>query len=308
METKQSSPLPIILGVLLVLAAGAAIFFGLKHAQGVKQAAIQQAEIDSLIAVRSALEEDVSRLNTEYSLIAIENDSLKGSLANAREVIAQREAQLRRAQRRAANDAAAIKEQIAALETDKEQLNSTISRLTAENDELKSSNAELQQKLTVSEEKNMTLTTQVSDLEAANNMLEKRTAELANTSFKTTAMQVNIAKRNDKTTIKAGRVRKFKVSFDLVDVPEEFRGEQTLYLTITDANGVSIEEASEKIRVGSERQSLVVEALEKKNVNIGESQRLEFTHQLSEKVKKGFLIFSIYADKGLLGSTMFELI
>ena len=308
MEQNKSSNLPIILGVLLVMAAAVGIYFGLNHAQEVKKAAIQQQEIDSLLAIRTSLEGDVDRLNTEYSLIAIENDSLKGSLENAREVIAQREAQLRRAQRRAANDAQAIKEQIAALESDKSQLVSTIDRLKTENQELKEDNTELQEQLTASQEQNTNLQTQVGDLEMANTLLEKRTSELANSSFKTSAMQVNIAKKNDKSTIRAGRVKKLKVSFDLVDVPEEYQGEQTLYLTITDANGISISEGGEKVKVGNDQQALVIEALEKKNVNIGATQRLDFNHDLQAKAKKGFLIFSIYAEKGLLGSTMFQLI
>lgn len=308
MEQNKSSNLPIILGVLLIMAAAVAIYFGMKHTQEVKKAALQQIEIDSLIAVRTTLEGDVDRLNTEYSLIAIENDSLKGSLANAREVIAQREDQLRRAQRRAANDVQAVKDQIAALESDKSQLATTIDRLKTENQELKDNNAELQQQLSASMQQNTTLQSQMGDLEMANTLLEKRTAELANSSYKTSAMQVNIAKKNDKSTIRSGRVKKFKVSFDLVEVPEEFQGEQTLYLTITDANGVSITEGGEKVKVGANQQALVIEAIEKKKVNIGTTQRLDFSHDLQTKAKKGFLIFSIYAEKGLLGSTMFQLI
>ncbi len=308
MEQNKSSNLPIILGVLLLMAAAVAVYFGIQHTQAVKEAAIQQAEIDSLIDIRTALEQDVDRLNTEYSLIAIENDSLKGSLENARQVIAQREAQLRRAQRRAANDAAVVKEQIAALESEKKELAATINRLEVENRELKENNAALQEQLSASQEANTNLQSQVGDLERANTLLEQRTSELANSSFKTTAMQVNIAKRNDKSTIRSRKVRKFKVSFDLVDVPDEYQGEQTLYLTITDPNGVSIGEAGEKVKVGLDQQALVIEALEKKNVNIGATQRLEFTHELETKLKKGFLIFSVYAEKGLLGSTMFQLI
>jgi len=60
--------------------------------------------------------------------------------------------------------------------------------------------------------------------------------------------------------------------------------------------------------VGDDGQALVIEALESKKVNVGPSQRIEFTHELSEKVKKGFYIFSVYADKGLIGSTMYQLI
>lgn len=308
MEEKKSNSLAIILGVLLGLAGIVAIYFGVQHNNEVKQAEIRQAEIDSLVTVRANLETELNAINLQYSAIAMENDSLTGSLESAREAIAKKDDQLRWAQRKAANDANAIKAEIATLESNKAELLATVDRLTKENDELKLSNADLQEKLSVSEQQNTTLKGQVGDLEMANKLLEKRTGELATSAFKASAMQVDIAKKNDKNTIKAGRVRKFKVGFDLVDVPEEYRGEQSLYLTITDANSVPVSEGGQKVRVGSENQALVIEALESKKVNIGETQRLEFSHELSDKVKKGFYIFSIYAEKGLIGSTMFQLI
>ncbi|NND07290.1 MAG: hypothetical protein HKN87_13010 [Saprospiraceae bacterium] len=308
MEEKKSNRLGIVLGILLGLAAIAAIYFGIQHKKEVKEAAMKQAEIDSLVTVRANLETELNALNLQYSAIAMENDSLKGSLESAREAIAKKDEQLRWAQRKAANDAKSIKAEIENLENSKTELMATVDRLTKENDALKLSNIELKEQLDASEQQNTNLKGQVGDLEMANKLLEKRTSELANSAYKASAMQVDITKRNDKTTIKAGRVRKFKIGFDLVDVPEEFQGEQNLYLTITDANGVPISEGGQKVRVGSENQALVIEALESKKVNISQTQRLEFTHELSDKVKKGFLIFSIYAEKGLVGSTMFQLI
>ena len=308
MEEKRSNTIPIILGILLALAAIAAIYFGVKHNEQVKEAEIRQAEIDSLVAVRTNLETELNSLNLRYSAIAMENDSLTGSLESAREAIAKKDEQLRWAQRKAATDAKALKDEIAVLETNKEEMVATIDRLTQENEALKMNNAELTEKLTASEQQNTELKGQVGDLERANSLLEQRSSQLASVAYKASAMQVNVAKRNDKTTIKAGRVRKFNVSFDLVDVPDEYRGEQNLYLTITDANGVPVTEGGEKVRVGSETQALVIEALETKKVNVGASQRVEFNHELSDKIQKGFYIISIYADKGLIGSTMYQLI
>ncbi|MCB0665451.1 MAG: hypothetical protein KDC80_06495 [Saprospiraceae bacterium] len=308
MEEKRSNTIPIILGILLALAAIAAIYFGVKHNEQVKEAEIRQAEIDSLVAVRTNLETELNSLNLRYSAIAMENDSLTGSLESAREAIAKKDEQLRWAQRKAATDAKALKDEIAVLETNKEEMVATIDRLTQENEALKMNNAELTEKLSASEQQNTELKGQVGDLERANSLLEQRSSQLASVAYKASAMQVNVAKRNDKTTIKAGRVRKFNVSFDLVDVPDEYRGEQNLYLTITDANGVPVTEGGEKVRVGSETQALVIEALETKKVNVGASQRVEFNHELSDKIQKGFYIISIYADKGLIGSTMYQLI
>jgi len=308
MEEKKSNTLPIILGVLLLFAAIGAAYFGVKHSEEVKATAIKQAMVDSLTLVRNNLETDLNSLNLQYSSIAMENDSLKGSLESAREAMLKKDEQLRWSQRKAANDANAIKAEIAVLESSKKEMVATIGRLEKENEELKKSNTELQEQLDASNQENNLLKGHVGDLERANLLLEQRTATLANSAYKTSAMQVDIAKRNDKTTIKAGRVKKFKVSFDLVGVPQEYQGEQTLYLTVTDANGVPVSDGGSKVRVGSDKQALVIEALESKKVNIGETQRLEFAHELSEKVKKGFYIFSVYADKGLIGSTVYELI
>lgn len=308
MEEKKSNSLPIILGIILALAVIAALYFGVKHNQEVTEAAIRQLEIDSLVVVRTNLETELNSLNLRYSATAMENDSLKGSLESAREAIAKKDEQLRLSQRKAANDVKAIRAEIATLESTKQEMQALIDRLTSENDTLKMSNTELTEKLNVSEQQNTALKGQVGDLERANQLMEQRTAQLANAAYRASAMQINIARKNDKSTIKAGRARKIAVGFDLVEVPEEFQGEQNIYLTITDANGVPISEEGQKVRVGSDSQALVIEALESKKVNVGPSQRIEFAHDLSDKIAKGFYIISVYADKGLIGSTMYQLI
>ncbi len=305
---EQRNSLVTILGILLAIVAIAAIFFAVKHSNKVKQAKIDQMQIDSLVNVRTQLETELNSLNLQYSAISLENDSLKGSLESAREAIALKDEQLRWARRKAAKDIKAIQEEISVLRVNRDAMTATIDRLTEENKQLKTSNSELTEKLTASEAQNTQLVGQVGELEQANKLLEERSAILANTSFKATAMQVDMASKGEKTTFRAGKVRKIKVGFDLIDIPYEYQGEQNLYLVITDANGKPIEQGGQKVKVGADAQAIVIEPVETKLVNIGESQRLEFTHELMEKPRKGYIIVSIYADKGLIGSTIYQLV
>lgn len=307
MEGKKSNTTT-ILTVLLALATIAAVYFGLQHTKDVRKAEAQKTEIDSLIQVRSNLESELNSLNLQFSAITMENDSLKGTVTGMQEALAKKDQQLRWAQRKAATDAKELKEEIEMLRTTKSDLSMLVDSLSQENTSLKANNAELTEQLAVSMEKNTVLEGQVGQLENVNKMLEDRTALLASTSFKASAMQVDVVTRRDKSTIKAGRVDRLKLSFDLVDIPEEYHGEQGLYLTITDANMKPIAEGGEKVRVGMGQQAVVIEPVEKKVVNIGPSQRLEFTYNITEKLEKGFYILSIYADKGLVGSTMYQLI
>ncbi len=306
-ETKKNNSTT-ILGVLLGLAVIAAGYFGYSTNQKTKQAEIMSMEMDSLMEVREGLEMDLSSLTKEYENMAIENDSLKGSLDNAKEVIATKDEQLRWAQRKAATDVKTLKEEIVVLETAKSDMMATVEALRTENNELKQANAELTQKVAMFEEENAGLQVQVTDLNAANSLLERKAADLANTSFKASSMQVDLAKNNDKATIKSKRVRRLDIGFDLVDVPEEYQGQQNLYLYITDSNGVPISGGSGTVKVGSGDRALVIEPLDVKKVSLTASQRFEFSHEVAEKLKPGYYIASIYADKGLLGSTLFKLI
>lgn len=307
MEEKRSinKNLVAILGALLLLAIVATIYFGFAGNKKAKEAARVQAELDSLGTIKTELVTDLEELNTQYESIAIENDSLKGSLENAKEIISNKDNQIWKIQNNATKDINQLKSEIETLQVAKEDLVLRITDLETENSSLKNENAELLGKLTVSEQQNTRLQNQVGDLQRANTLLEKKTAQLANSAFKASAMQVEMMRKNDKASIKSRKIRKFSINFDLVDVPEEYQGPQTIYLYITDANGVPVKptDASVKINDGT-----VIEAQSAKKVNLESSQRMEFFHELEDRIQPGYYIASIYSEKGLLGSTMFKLI
>ncbi len=304
----SSSTTSILLGIGLVLAVLAASFFGYQWNAEKRSNAMLRTEVDSLETVRDGLMTEVNSLQLQYASISMENDSLRGSMFSARGVIAQLEEQLRRTQRRATTDATALRDQIGVLEGQVSSMQMAIDSLMRVNQELRSENETLKEALTAANTENVSLKGRVDELQMAKDLLERRTSQLADQAFRTSAMQVNVMRNNEKTTIKSGRVKRIKVSFDLVEVPEEYHGEQTLYLTITDANGNPVSSTADQIRVGRDRQSLVINVLESKKLNVKQSQRIDFTHDLDEKMKKGYVVISIYADKGLLGSTMYQLL
>lgn len=305
-EQKNYKTLAIILGALLGLSLIAVIWLAWSGSNKSKMIDTQDQELDSLVTVRDKLLMDLDSMNTAYTAVAIANDSLNGSLENAKELLASKDQQINRITRKAANDAKSLRAEIAGLQTAKSDLDAQITQLRMQNDSLMDQNQELQAQVAAYEVETNDLKGQVGDLQQANQLMKQRASELANLAFKASSMSVDFVKNNDKTTLKSRKVRKINVAFDLVDVPEEFLGPQNIYLYITNADGLPVGPGN-KVRVGSDARTLVIEAQDTKKVNIGPSQHLEFTYELEEKLKSGYYIASLYSDKGLLGSSIFQL-
>ena len=247
---KNNNGLIGLLAGFLVIAIAGLIYFYLQNRKITQEFTQQTETVDSLYMVRDNLAREVDSLQAEYLAVAIENDSLKGSLENAKEIIEDKNSQLWRA-RKSLQDQDVLKAEITALETSKTQLMSTISALQEENETLKQANAELSQQVETYKSENMNLQGQVEDMNSANEMLESRMSQLIDASFKASALQVDALRKNGKSTVKARQVDKLNVGFDLVDVPREFQGAQNIYLTLTDQNGKSVLENSEQtIKVG----------------------------------------------------------
>jgi hypothetical protein len=93
-----------------------------------------------------------------------------------------------------------------------------------------------------------------------------------------------------------------------VEVPAEYRGIRPLYLVITDESGTPV--TSEKtlptqIKVAG--QSLTIMPIEIKEMNIEESQRIDFNHELDDKLTSGYYQAKVFTDVGLLGASSFRL-
>lgn len=60
-----------------------------------------------------------------------------------------------------------------------------------------------------------------------------------------------------------------------------------------------------QVVVNNQRVDIIAQKAQ--DVNITESQRLSFTHDLEEKLRSGFYRVAVYTDIGLLGAANFRL-
>jgi integrase len=134
---------------------------------------------------------------------------------------------------------------------------------------------------------------------------ELKRLTLAN--FKASGFQVEVEARKPKATATAGKARRVKVSFDLVDVPQEYQGLRPVYLVITDDKGVPIQGSNIQSKAVVNGASMDIMAVKAKDVNITATQRLSFTHELEEKLRDGFYRVSAFTDIGMLGASSFRL-
>lgn len=145
-------------------------------------------------------------------------------------------------------------------------------------------------------------------LNRLNNAMQGEVERLTLANFKATAFNVELRQRNDKVTTRSGRARNIVVNFDLANVPEKYQGVRPVYLVITDENGNAINPTgATKATATVNGQSMDLLAQEIKEVNIEESQRLSFTHELDDKLDDGYYRVSVFTDIGLLGASNFRL-
>jgi S-adenosylmethionine synthetase len=98
------------------------------------------------------------------------------------------------------------------------------------------------------------------------------------------------------------------VSFDLVNVPDEFQGVRPVYLVITDDKGTPIRIANPiNAQVQINGAAMDIQAVSTREENIAENQRLSFNHDLEEKLRSGYYRVAVYTDVGLLGASSFRL-
>ena len=79
-------------------------------------------------------------------------------------------------------------------------------------------------------------------------------------------------------------------------------GNYSFRLTVTDNLGAT---ADKNIVVNG--QTMPLNAVSGKEVNITSNQRLSFSHNMEDKLKPGFYRVAVYADLGMLGSANFRL-
>lgn len=295
----------LVIIVILALLALLAGWWGLGQRKA-KNDLTQQNEqlniqVGDLAELKEALATEVDSLQRSYDALAEENQSLQGSLTETQSQLAQKDASLKAAKRQAAAQSNDLNAQIQELLAAKAQLESLIGAMQTENDSLRQVAGILQQDLGVAREENAALTN-------LNRTMQDEVKRLTLANFKATAFQVELEKKSSRATAKSTRARRIRVTFDLANVPPEYQGTRTIYMVVTDEKGTPIQTENPvmaQVVVNNQRVDIIAQKVQ--DVNITESQRLTFTHDLEEKLRSGFYRVAVYTDIGLLGASNFRL-
>ena len=258
-------------------------------------------EIADLEHLKDQLTLEVDSLRTAYEELATENETLLASRQEAEKKITQKEAIIRQLKKRASKNSANLKEQIETLLTDKAKLEQSIYDLREENDSLRALTGQLSAHLAASKSENKAL----AELNAT---IQEELKKLTLANFKAGAFRVEVEKKKPKAPAKSRRARRIIVSFDLTDVNPKYQGVRPLYLVITDDKGIPVKTSNPiRAQVNVNGQVMDIQAVKVKEVNIEDSQRLSFVHNLETKLKRGYYRVAVYTDVGLLGAASFRL-
>ncbi len=296
-----------VMTVLFILALAGLLFIYFSKNKVITE---RTSERDELLVERTNLERDLDSLQNVLQVASAENDSLQGSLSDLQKMMEEKAAEVRKIRAQSANTVEGLRKEINQLRQIRGELEGAIGQLQAENEQLRSEN----KRLTTENEQLTTergqLTSQVEDLNKFNQTLQDQVAKLTRAGIKAQAFRVDVETRSDKLTAKARRTREIVITFDLVDLPEEFQGEHTLYLVLTDVNGAMLPTSGTLVNANIPTPSgsaLQIQAQQTKQVNLARSQRLSFNYPVAEKLKSGTYVATVYADFGILGSSSFRL-
>lgn len=301
-RSTQKTAIAIIAGILLVAALGAVIWY-VKSANAEK--ARQAALIETLTLEKTNLESSLDSLQRELLSVQSENEELEGKVSASASVIEQKEIVIKQLKNQNTKELSQLQGQVASLQKAKAEYEAILAVLRAENEQLKAEIAALKAENAGLRDSTVQLSAKIGDLDSK---LAEQVKKTQSARFKATSFRVEMERKTDKLTAKARRVRNLTVSFDLADVPEQYRGPQKLYLVITDANSKPIAAANPtKVTISAPTGDIPIIAQQTRTVNLVETQRMTFNYKLEEKLKAGNYIAAVYCDSGLLGASSFRL-
>ncbi|MBN8679298.1 MAG: hypothetical protein J0M29_13810 [Chitinophagales bacterium] len=307
-ETKpanNSRTITIVLAALLLLTGGSSIFFWNKS-RNLSAGNDQLTEsVQSLEAEKMILQHELDSLSASYGEVRLENEDLRGKEAATAQLMSEKDAALRKIKSQNNKQISELKLQVEELRQLKIEYETLITAVQVENEQLKAENKRLTEENAQLQTENTSLTGQVDDLAKK---LEEQIRKTQSAKFKATSFRVEIGSKGEKQTLRAKKARDIHVSFDLVDVPQTYQGDQHLYLVITDENGKPIPSSKPiKTTVDAPSGKVDVTAQQVKPVSLRDTQRLSFSYKLDEKLKKGNYVAAIYCNVGLLGASSFRL-
>lgn len=295
----------IIITILFLLATIAAISFWRQSGSYLIKTQEQQVTIDSLTNLKAGLERSLDSLQTAFSDLRLENESLVGKASVTTDLAASKEEELKRLKAQNSRTILELRAQVESLQKTKTEYETIIAVLKAENEQLKAENSALKEENTGLKDSNGQLTAQVDDLAKK---LEEQIRRTQSATFKASSFRVEVERKGDKLTARAKKARELSISFDLADVPKPFQGIQKLYLSITDGNGKPIASSNPtNVTIHAPASDIPIIALQTRPVNLTATQRLSFVYKLEEKLAAGNYVAAIYCDKGLLGASSFRL-
>lgn len=304
-NNQNSSIYGIIVTILLALAAGLGFFFWQKSKNFLAENEKIKIERQQLETEKNAVSNDLDSLTSAYSVLRTENESLQGRVNATAQIVQQKEAAIKQIKLISSKDIEELRAQVEELKKAKIEIETIVSSLRAENDALKLENQRLTTENTQLKGSNTELTGQVQDLAK---QLEEQIRKTQSATFKATSFSVQLERRNDKLTTRAKKAREIFVSFDLAEVPNNFQGQQKLYMVITDDKGTPIESKNPtKATVYAPSGPVEIQAQQVKDVVLDNTQRLSFNHKFDDRLKSGNYVVAIYCDKGLLGASSFRL-
>lgn len=291
--------------VILALALIGTLVWGVGKNNEVNELQSDNTEVgealDAMTNLRDNLAREVDSLAGEYDMLASENVELSGELAGTKDELSTARSAVSRAKRNAATEINDLRSQIEALQSAKAGLLSSMDRMQSQNDSLRVRTGMLETDLAQS----------TSDNEALHNITETMQGEIKQLSyenFKATAFQISPEVKRGNPTAKSSRARRIVIDFDVANVPQEFRGVRPVFVVITDETGTPIPRTdyiTTTVQLNGKPHNIM--PVETREENIGESQRLSFTHTLEDKLDAGYYRLAVYTDIGLLGASTFRL-
>ena len=257
----------------------------------------QMSELDAL---KNSLQAEIDSLLGAYQVVQEANQKLKKKMSRKNRKLAEKDKTIAEIQAVHDIQSLSLMEQIKQLMVTKAVMTTKIQHVVRQNDSL----------VVVIEVKNdmMRQARKIArKLAAQNEGLVKENEYLTLSNFKATAFRVELESKNGKIASKAKRIKKIKVSFDLNEIPAKYHDHRTIYLVIKgDKNQPISTEALFPALIQRDDQSLDIEAVMRKEAQIGENQRLDFEFDTKDKLEPGFYEVEIYTDIALLGVTSFR--
>lgn len=305
---STSKILNFVLGGLLILAIGGIFYFSNQANQMQDRSVSLATELED---TRTNLEGELSEVQTSYEVQVAENDSLSVQIQEKVVEVEQLQKKIGSMRRQLASskaNATAIKEKLAKLEALKNELESELGGLKEQNEQLAAANFNLTSELNSSKAEIDNLNTQVADLTDRNEAMHNRLMTLAPAGYRADNFRVVMQKKNDKLTSKAKRVDEITVSFNLDHVPAEKQGDGEVYLAITTLGGKPVKAVGgNTVSVPAIDEQIKVDAADIQKVSLKDSQRLDMSFKMKEKLAAGEYNVLVYSNAGYLGSTGFSL-